>query len=493
MPLLLDGLRSGTAIAVTDGSFKDAMGTAGFTLLPDLHSDDVEAFTLVNQTPGDPLDLDAYRAELGGIFGILHITRKLCDSFALTHGCITIGCDCLSAINNIISRYEPSPSRPHHDLLSAIRHMLHAFPIRVTFHHVRGHQDDFTAYHLLDRWSQLNVDMDVLAKAYWQILQNHRPPPFHIQPPTGQWSIWHGTYRFPSWTSQRAQQVYYRSKSNNFWNKRLQSTDAFHIFDWPSAALALRRLPLHQRLWIPKWLCSTLPIGKNLVRWGLPDTLLLCPRCGQEEQSIHHVVLCPHSGASGLRQHHLALIADYLDTSSTEPDLKAGIFSLLESLFAQEPWTPPVATNPTATATFVEQARIGTRHVLDGFLSPTWSHTQNLYYQGIGRRTTGTQWTSRLIRMIWQIAWDLWLHRRRIKESVDNCALPELHHTLNQAINRAFEEYNSNPAPDPSRARWFFRSASQLHKETLDWKNRWLEMVNSVSSPPTTSPCSPLL
>jgi hypothetical protein len=39
--------------------------------------------------------------------------------------------------------------------------------------------------------------------------------------------------------------------------------NALTRYDWPSSALALRRLPTAQRLWVPKWLCSTLPTGNR--------------------------------------------------------------------------------------------------------------------------------------------------------------------------------------------------------------------------------------
>ena len=89
----------GTAIAVTDGSFKNTLGTAAFTLQPDLDMrSDTHAYVMVNQTPGAPQDMDAYRAELGGIFGIIDLANQLCQEHHILSGAITVGCDCASIL-----------------------------------------------------------------------------------------------------------------------------------------------------------------------------------------------------------------------------------------------------------------------------------------------------------------------------------------------------------------------------------------------------------
>jgi hypothetical protein len=483
LSLIVDGIQSGTCIAVTDGSFKDKLGTSGFTILPTITSPEDEAFILTNQTPGAPEDIDAYRAELGGIYGIIRTTLDLCESFKITTGAVTVGCDCVSALQNVTCKYEPSPNRPHHDLLSAIRYLLQTSPVRWSFRHVKGHQDDQNSYHALDRWSQLNVDMDGLAKSYWQILNQNRPPPFHLQPPPGQWSIWHRTQRLPYWTLAQAQRFYYLPNINKFWNKRLDSPNALNTYDWKSSALALRRLPTPQRLWIPKWLCSTIPIGRNLSRWGMPE-LLPCPRCGEAESHKYHVLSCPQVEAAAIRHEHLHSFGVFLDTSSAEPDLKRGLQTLLEAALTNTLWQTPITASPLVINTFRAQSQLGHSHVLEGFLSPLWASTQQAHFELMGRRTTGIQWVSRVIRKIWQIAWDLWLHRRKIKDTVDDRTLPALHATLDSAIDQAFISHNLNPPPlDPSLARWFSRQPQELHAESLDWKARWLEMVNTAIQP----------
>ena len=421
----------------------------------------------------------------------MHIERnseanQLCAEHAITHGSITVGCDCASALTNITRSGHITSQRPHHDLLTGIRYLLSTSPITWSFHHVRGHQDDHVAYSLLDQWARLNIDMDLMAKMYWQTLKDQQPvpQPFPLKPFPGQWSVWYNEYRLPSWTTKRAQSLYYRSPSELFWTRRLKCEQVFQVLDWPSAALALRRTTIHQRLWIPKWLCSTLPFGRNLIRWRQPEHMLQCPRCGDDEHQLHHVIQCLHADASALRTTHLDDFEKYLDTAITDPDVKSGLISLVLAACSGTPWVPPATSSDLVAQVFQAQLQIGTSQVLNGLVSPAWSQAQQAYMISLGRRTTGIQWMSRIIRRIWQIAWDLWIHRRSVLESTDAAILPAIHISLNMDIDFAFQTYRGLPNPLPSISRWFARDPIHLHKESVDWKRRWLEMVNSATQDP---------
>jgi hypothetical protein len=226
-------------------------------------------------------------------------------------------------------------------------------------------------------------------------------------------------------------------------------------------------------------MCATLPFGRNLARWGFPEQLE-CPRCGSEELELAHVLSCPHIDSAALLANRLESLSWFLDTSLTEPDLKQGLVKLVEAAIYVTPWHPPTSTSALVRDTFAAQAALGTKHVILGFLSPMWSSTQQAYYDSLGRNQTGTRWASRVIRMIWQIAWDMWMHRRRVKDTEDDCSLSTQHAILDDAIREAFSSYAQIPNPAPSLHRWFARSPQALHQESLDWKHRWLEMVTTA-------------
>jgi hypothetical protein len=153
------GITNGTAVWVTDGSFKGTYGTAGSILLPTINLQD--GLLLVNQTPGREDDIDAYRAEAAGIYGYIAFTNKLMKHHQLEQGGVTMACDCLLALKNIFEHKFDKPSQPHYDLLHSCRLLIaQSPPATLQSRHVRGHQDDHGSYEDLDRWKQSNVDMD---------------------------------------------------------------------------------------------------------------------------------------------------------------------------------------------------------------------------------------------------------------------------------------------------------------------------------------------
>jgi hypothetical protein len=105
----------------------------------------IEATTgikLVNQTPGREQDIDAYRAEVGGIYGCIAFTNKLLSEYNITQGQVTMDCDCLSALQNIFIHDFDKPSQPHYDLIHAYRLLVQESPLTWKERHVYGHQDD---------------------------------------------------------------------------------------------------------------------------------------------------------------------------------------------------------------------------------------------------------------------------------------------------------------------------------------------------------------
>jgi len=159
-------LRDGTAIAVSDGSFKDQYGTAALVIEgPDADN----RMLAVNAMPGHPADQSSYRSELSGIFSVVTLVNLTCAVFCITSGEITAGCDGIEALKSSFAEgedYEADFMKADFDLVSAIRLALAESPVIWKYQHVKGHQDDAGVKHL-DRWATLNVEMDNLAKAYW--------------------------------------------------------------------------------------------------------------------------------------------------------------------------------------------------------------------------------------------------------------------------------------------------------------------------------------
>ena len=82
---------AGTAIAVSNGSLKDSIGTAAYHIeAPVSEQAWIEGVLLV---PGSKRDESSHRSELGGLCGIVTMVEALVGTYGITEGEIEVGCD----------------------------------------------------------------------------------------------------------------------------------------------------------------------------------------------------------------------------------------------------------------------------------------------------------------------------------------------------------------------------------------------------------------
>jgi hypothetical protein len=121
---------SGTAIGVSDGSYKDNFGTSAF-IFEGVHSEG--RITGRNCIPGAPEDQSAHRSEVGGIVGMAVTLKALCKLYDITTGSIILGLDGKLALNSASSEWDPHCQKRDFDILWEARKQLSALPIDVTF------------------------------------------------------------------------------------------------------------------------------------------------------------------------------------------------------------------------------------------------------------------------------------------------------------------------------------------------------------------------
>jgi hypothetical protein len=93
--LIAQALRDGTAIAVSDGSYKDHHGTSALILQAPQTQHNIIA---VNTVPGNSAFQDSYRSEIAGIYGQLIMVNTLCCLHNITQGSIECGCNGMEAL-----------------------------------------------------------------------------------------------------------------------------------------------------------------------------------------------------------------------------------------------------------------------------------------------------------------------------------------------------------------------------------------------------------
>ena len=101
-------------------------------------------------------------------------------------------------------------------LLRAIRKLkqdLKKCNLLILFRHIKGHQDDKTKYHKLNRWAQMNVLVDLLAKQTLQnqIIQNKEIA--HSLFYGEGWSCWLGDTKIDDLVHQDIKQGIYKRRA----------------------------------------------------------------------------------------------------------------------------------------------------------------------------------------------------------------------------------------------------------------------------------------
>jgi hypothetical protein len=154
----------GTARAISDGSFKDQLGTSSTVIYGE---EEHNRMISVNTVPGHSQEQSAYQSELAGIEGALAILESVCKVHDLQHCAATIGLDGNQALIEASGDWPLCPSRADFDKLTNIWAKIKRLPIKIHWRWTKGHQDDGVSYDNLDDWAKANVLVNNIAKAYW--------------------------------------------------------------------------------------------------------------------------------------------------------------------------------------------------------------------------------------------------------------------------------------------------------------------------------------
>jgi hypothetical protein len=127
---------------------------------------------------------------------VVIIAEALVTFHDIQNGTVELGCNCKSGLTAIFSHTYDTPKQPHHDLIHEIRRKLSNSKLTWKHRHISGHQDKHIPVHLLDMWGRLNVEMDSLAKVYWNKTSTTTHP---FYPPSSfGWSLWIGPRKLAS-------------------------------------------------------------------------------------------------------------------------------------------------------------------------------------------------------------------------------------------------------------------------------------------------------
>ena len=474
---IVQAIANGSAIGVSDGSFKDEFGTAAW-VLEDITAQQRIVGTLI--TPGFHSDHSAYRSEISGIYAMVTMVESIKHVWGLTKGTITLGCDGDQAGLQALDIHSRTTvcTQQSFDLLSGIQGKLKSSTITYTYRHVKGHQNDDKKLEDLDYWALLNIEMDILAKDWWA-LKHTTEQYFQYKVPKGIWKISLLGNRVSNDLNGYLREGIEGAVTAQYWvEKRKRYTeDSFFLVDWTAIKKALKSTSLQRQHWVTKFDSGCCPTNKMMHIWKqrlIPN----CPRCNASVEDTEHVLQCPSKSSITTWEKSMEKMKLWLLESNTCPDLIIILLTALNQWKFGKPLVRPTALQfPRTNELWDVQLRIGWRNAFGGSLATLWKEIQHNYYVSLGRRKTGARWVTELIQKLWQVSWDQWADRNMILHGTPLADDMEGALSLDRSITFEWSKGTTNM---PNRVKKTFPySVDSILNKSLESKKQWFTLVRS--------------
>jgi hypothetical protein len=185
--LLSDAIERSELIGISDGSYKDDMGTAAWRLFY-INSED-QQWTGQLLGSGQPSYQSAFRSELAGLYAMITLVNLLVDYYEVPNGTVELACDGIQALECVFDMDKSvTAANNSYDLILAMRKMIVGSRITWKHQHVKGHQG--VPRDQLDIWGRANDECETGAKAFWSKCRQLHLTPESMSIDNGPWSIW---------------------------------------------------------------------------------------------------------------------------------------------------------------------------------------------------------------------------------------------------------------------------------------------------------------
>jgi len=360
-----------------------------------------------NIVPGIPTEQDSYRAELGGVMGILTTLELLCSFHHLNNGFIEIGLDGESALQAVFHSGPPTVDAKAQDLIRCIQAKLQALPLNITGRHIKGHQDKHKSYSQLDRWAKLNVQMDKAAKQLLAKVRDGDPMPNQALSSSPMTVSFRGQI-LSRISKQDMYTEIYGKEIKKKWQTYYEIPEEYlhDGIDWEGQCKALQKEPFGKRRFLVKFFAKQLAIGKNMLRRGHQDHSH-CPCCDAPVEETLHIIQCDAPACYLCWVGALAHLDTWLSNERTEKHLRVAITRRLSEWRDSAPRSQVQGPHPLRKAIAAQDA-IGWQNFLMGRISPSLASYQEVHYQHLKRRNTGKAWLHKTINQVWLILWKMW-------------------------------------------------------------------------------------
>jgi hypothetical protein len=425
----------------------------------------------------------SFRAESYGFISALLFLQAYTQYFnTITDQTVThdFYCDSDSLLKRILRALHRSWVNPSHclssdfDLESGILDIIATLGISFQYLHIKSHQDDKTAVHLLPWAAQMNVHADALATDY---LDNYADPsklvPFI---PASQASLTiHGTTitrRYAQRLRQAANspRICKRLMARNAWN-----IQTFRSINWDAPEKALATMENSSQIFIVKFAHAHLPTRRHMYRMKRAETDK-CPACNHIVETDWHILSCPRR--SLWREELLSTLGDLLDINKTQPDIALILLQGIRGALANQHFQMnPNNREPLFRTLVNAQNKIGWQHLLKGRFSKHWTQIQDRHIMDEPdidhEKQSGDRWLKLVLNHLWTLIWQVWLIRNedlhgRDKDENERKRLEKLH----PRVVALYAKKDSLLARDKTILALPIQDRMQLHsRELATWVN----------------------
>jgi hypothetical protein len=322
-------------------------------------------------TPGGASDQSAYRSELAGILAAISVINALAKFHHISTN-ITIHCDCQKGLDKAFNLSStPNLNDASHDFLQAIQYEIKNTSIGWQGSHIKGHQDVQFSFEQLDRISQLNIQVDRMAKEF---VKTAIILPRHFDVTTPAWKIKLHNFTIIANIDQTLYELVHTAPSRDYWIKKNRiSESAFDSINWSRLRQALANMPLTCRLFCTKHTIGMCGVGKFQKLWKMRETDS-CPHCG-------HIWTCGSPAVNEVWTQSLLKLESALKKLDTDPQLLETIIAYLTS------WQLDDTLRPLGSVEYRlmtdKQNTIGQRQFFEGWHHTDWELVQERYYQNL--------------------------------------------------------------------------------------------------------------
>ena len=151
-------------------------------------------------------------------------------------------------------------------------------------------------------------------------------------------------------------------------------------------------------------------ITQSLEKWGFRSDSR-CPRCKNPDESVIHVIVCPHPCTNDLWNEQISNLKQWLRYPKTNGNIIEAIILNLKKLRKSGGIYGHHYQDIRMRKAVQDQNNIGWDQFMLGRISTRWSTIQDRHYKRIQSRRTGERWAAHLIMKVWDVHLSMWNHR----------------------------------------------------------------------------------